>query len=309
MKANLVTAVALGLLSGSGCSKSTPDAIPAEPAKETRVPAGHAAIAPDVARSAGIEISTAAAAQIRTELTLYGSIKPNSEREQEIRARYAGVVRQVNKRAGDSVQRGDELLRVESNESLQVYPIRSLLSGRILERRTNEGDAVDSSTVLMKVADLSTVWLEFALFPRDLGQVRPGMLVRFQVSEGTDPGEARLTYIAPAGHSDSQSVLARASVDNRAGRWVPGQFVTGEVIVADAQVPVAVSPAALQELPGRTVVFIQTAKGFEQRTVQVGRRAREIVEISRGLNAGERYASRNSYLLKADLLKDESDED
>ena len=85
--------------------------------------------------------------------------------------------------------------------------------------------------------------------------------------------------------------------------------MTGDVVVADVTVPVAVSPAALQELQGKTVVFVHDSKGFEPRAVQVGRRSREAVEIKEGLTAGEQYASANSYLIKADLLKGEAEED
>jgi cobalt-zinc-cadmium efflux system membrane fusion protein len=134
------------------------------------------------------------------------------------------------------------------------------------------------------------------------------MKVRFKAADRSDAGEARIDYIARTGHLDSRSVVARAVVDNRDRRWVPGQFVTGEVVIAQARVAVAVTPAALQELRGKTVVFVQNGSGFESRTVQVGRRGRDAVEIVQGLKAGERYAGRNSYLIKADLLKSDSDE-
>ena len=49
--------------------------------------------------------------------------------------------------------------------------------------------------------------------------------------------------------------------------------------------------------------------GFEPRPVKVGRRSREAVEILEGLDAGMRYAAKNSYLIKADLLKGEAEED
>jgi len=219
------------------------------------------------------------------------------------------VVRSVSQRAGDSVVQGKELLTVESNESLQVYAIRSPLNGQVLDRRTNPGDAVDNSTVLMKVADLSTVWAEFAIFARDLSHVRPGMRVLFRGADEEERGEATISYVAPAGHADSQSVVARAIVGNRNGRWVPGQFITGDVVIADVNVSVAVKPTALQELQGKTMVFVQNGQGFAPRPVQLGKRSREAVEIAQGLNAGERYASTNSYLIKADLLKSEAEED
>ncbi len=43
--------------------------------------------------------------------------------------------------------------------------------------------------------------------------------------------------------------------------------------------------------------------------MQVGKRSREAVEIAQGIDAGERYAATNSYLIKADLLKSEAEED
>ncbi len=171
-------------------------------------------------------------------------------------------MRSASQRAGDRVVKGTELFTVESNESLQVYAIRSPLSGQVLERRANPGDAVDSSTMLMKVADLSTVWAEFAIFARDLGHVRPGMRVRFRGADADESGEATISYVAPAGHADSQTVVARAIVDNRNGRWVPGQFITGDVVIADVSVSVSVKPAALQELQGKTMVFVQNGRGL-----------------------------------------------
>lgn len=300
----------VGVFAGvAGCGKNHSAASVASKSEPGGPNASEVALTPDRARSAGIETVVAGQAEIRTTLTLHGTIRPNAEREQDIRARYPGVVREVTKRIGDTVGASEELLRVESNESLQTYPIRSPIAGRVIERRTNPGDAVDSSTVLLRVADLSTVWVEFALFARDLGQVRPGMTVSFRGASAEEQGQARITYVAPAGQADSQSVVARAVVDNRDGRWVPGQFVTGEVVIADTQARVAVVPAALQELQGKTVVFVEKDRRFEARPVQLGKRSRSAIEVLTGLSPGERYASQNSYLIKADLLKGEAEEE
>ncbi|MEG3806658.1 hypothetical protein DBT53_002630, partial [Aerococcus mictus] len=48
------------------------------------------------------ETSAVGPANVRKVLTLYGSIKPNGEREQAIRARYPGTVKSVEKRPGDA---------------------------------------------------------------------------------------------------------------------------------------------------------------------------------------------------------------
>jgi cobalt-zinc-cadmium efflux system membrane fusion protein len=302
----LVAGVFAGL---AGCGKGRSAANGATKSQASAQAPKEPELTAERARNAGVETAVASQAQIRTTLTLHGTIRPNAEREQDIRARYPGVVRDVSKRVGDRVAASEELLRVESNESLQTYPIRSPIPGRIIERRTNPGDAVDSSTVLLRVADLSTVWVEFALFARDLRQVRPGMSVSFTGINADERCEARITYVAPIGQVDSQSVVARAVVDNRDGRWVPGQFVTGEVAISDTHARVTVAPTALQELQGKIVVFVESDRGFEARPVQLGKRSRSAIEVLAGVAPGERYAARNSYLIKADRLKAEAEEE
>ncbi len=93
------------------------------------------------------------------------------------------------------------------------------------------------------------------------------------------------------------------------GAGYPGQFAAAEVVIAQVDAPVAVQPSALQVVEGKNVVFVQTASGFEARPVRTGKRSRQAVEILQGLRAGERYAAANSYLIKADLLKGEAEED
>lgn len=293
----------------AGCTKAPSEPGAAESPTGAAAEAPVAAITPEAAQKAGVEVLEAGPARIRETLTLYGSIKPNAERQRDIRARYPGVVRSVSARAGDAVEKGAVLLTIESNESLQSYAIRAPLGGQVLERNANVGDAVDSSTVLMNIVDLSSLWAELAVFARDLNHVRPGMSLLFRAADADAHGEAKIAYVAPAGHADSQSVVARAVIDNRDGRWVPGQFISADVVIADFTARVAVKPAALQQLEGRTVVFVAQGHGFEPQPVQTGTRSKEAVQIEQGLAAGQRYAAQNSYLIKAELVKGEAAED
>ncbi len=46
--------------------------------------------------------------------------------------RFEGMVKEINKELGDSVQKGDVLATVESNDSLQTYPVRAEMAGTIM---------------------------------------------------------------------------------------------------------------------------------------------------------------------------------
>lgn len=297
-----------------GCSKAPVTApvnkpVAREESQEAKKAESVAAISPDIAKASGIEVLTAGPATIRETLTFYGTIKANAEREQSVRARYSGIVRTVTKRPGDRVTRGETLLTIESNDSLEPYSIPAPMNGTVLERNVNPGEAIDATTALLRIADLTTVWAEFSVFARDLGRVRGGMPVGIRAGDSAAVSESKISYVAASGHADSQTVVARAVLSNADAHWVAGQFVTGEVVVSDVRAAVAVDPSALQNLKNGPTVFVQVGNVFDARPVKMGRRDRDAIEILSGVAAGDRYAGKNSYLIKADLLKADVEEE
>jgi len=68
-------------------------------------------------------------------------------------------------------------------------------------------------------------------------------------------------------------------------------------------VPVAVSAEAIQTVRDWTVVFGRYGENFEARPVELGRSDGKFTEVINGLNAGEQYAAKNSFLIKADVGK------
>ena len=97
--------------------------------------------------------------------------------------------------------------------------------------------------------------------------------------------------------------MARIVLANPKGLWRPGLPVTVEVVADEAQAPVAVAAEAIQSLRGWQVVFGRYGDSFEARPLTLGRSDGHFVEVLEGLNAGEQYATKNSFLIKADIGK------
>jgi cobalt-zinc-cadmium efflux system membrane fusion protein len=76
-----------------------------------------------------------------------------------------------------------------------------------------------------------------------------------------------------------------------------------DVVANEVAVPVAVSADAIQTINDETVVFGRYGDDFEARPLKLGRSDGQSVEVLNGLNAGEKYAAKNSFLIKADLGK------
>lgn len=267
---------------------------------------GHVELDEKAALAAGIEIETAAAAGIREVLPLYGTVQPNAERMREITARYPGVISSIVKKVGDTVRQGETLATVESDESLRSYNVTASLSGVVIARKANPGEKAGDAS-LFTVADLSTVWVELALFPRDLAKVRTGQTVRVKSADEGLAAEGKIVYIASLGQSASQTLTARVLLDNRDRRWAPGLYVTGDVALSEKQVLVAIKSSALQTVENRSVVFVQTGDGFQTTVVEIGRSDGEFTEIVSGLDAGSRYAAANSFVLKSEAGKGEAE--
>lgn len=263
---------------------------------------GRTTIAAATAETAGIGVEVAGPAQLADTLALTGSIAPNPEHVRAVTARFPGQVRTVLHSVGDVVKAGEPLATVESNESLQTYTVTAPIGGTIIDRRTNPGEAAGDAPIFV-IADYSSLWVELAVFPRDLARLRVGQPVRVHAVEGE--AEARLTIarLAPAAGASGGIYTARMLLDNRDRRWVPGQFVRGDVQIGTRQVALAVKRSGLQGFRDFTVVFEQVGETYEVRMLELGQQDDTWVEVLGGLKPGVKYVVRNSYLIKADIEK------
>jgi membrane fusion protein, heavy metal efflux system len=263
---------------------------------------GRTTIAADTARSMGIETAEAGPATLKQGLRLSGVIQADPARVSRVRARYPGIVREISVQPWANVARGALLARVQSNESLQNYSIEAPIGGVIVEHRAQVGEATGEE-VLFTIVDLSRVWVELDVFQNDLARVADGQSVEIFDLESRKLAEGRLSRIAPLAIHGSQSVRARVVLDNASGVLRPGQFVSGHVTVGETKVALAVEKSALQRFRDFDVVFEQVGDTYEVRMLELGRADATRVEVIEGLEVGARYATGNSYLIKADIEK------
>lgn len=259
--------------------------------------------------AAEIELVTAGPAVLHDSLLLNGMLQANQESLVQVTPRFPGVVREVRKRIGDRVEKGDVLAIVESNQSLTPYELKAALAGTIIDRQTTLGEYVSEQKPAFVIADLSTVWVDFSVYRRDLGRVRVGDPILIDPADGGPKIEAKISYVSPVGSSETQSALARAVVPNGNQRLRPGLFATGRLTLSAKKVAVAVKSSALQLLENRTVVFVRNGEKFETRDVEIGERDPDFVEVTFGVLEGDLYAAKNSFIVKAELAKGGADND
>src|ERR1700676_1042940 len=259
--------------------------------------------------AAGIELAKASPGVLRDSLLLNGMVMPNQESLVQVTPRFPGIVREVRKRIGDQVQKGDVLAIVESNQSLTPYELKAALAGTVIDRQTTLGEYVSEQKPAFVIADLSTVWVDFSVYRRDLTRVNIGDPILIDPADGGAAIDARISYLSPVGSSDPQSAPARAVVPNPEQRLRPGLFITSRLILSAKQVGVAVKSSALQTIENRTAHVVRDGEEAEARDEQLGERDSEFVEITFGVLEGDVYAAKNSFIVKAELAKGSPDND
>jgi cobalt-zinc-cadmium efflux system membrane fusion protein len=205
-----------------------------------------------------------------------------------------------------------EALPQQPVETLRRQELRAPISGLVAERRVELGSLVGREGLeseLFVIVDLSTVWVEMAVSPSDLVTIREGQQITIAAGTGSDPSPATIMFISPLLDKDTRAARVVASVENAAGKWRPGSFITAEIPTDEAPAAVVVPKTALQSLKGESVVFVRTAGGFEARTVVLGRQDARLTEVTSGLAVSERIATANTFILKAELGKAEADHD
>lgn len=265
-------------------------------------PEGRTHITAKAAKAGGIEILTAGPALIGETRELFGTVALDPSARSEIRGQFPGRVVSVTKAVGDYVQRGQLLARIESSESLQVYPVYATVSGVVAERNGNPGN-VTGDRALYVITDPAQTSVVFNIFPKDLAVIQPGMRVEIEAMDGTPVAASQLGGYLPEGNAEAGTALVRTSVPNRGGRLRAGMALRGKVVVNAVTVPLAVRTEAIQPFRDFKVVFANFGQDYEVRMLELGRSSPEWTEVLSGIKPGTPYAAKGSFLIRADIEK------
>jgi cobalt-zinc-cadmium efflux system membrane fusion protein len=183
------------------------------------------------------------------------------------------------------------------------YELRSPIDGVVVEKHIALGEAVKDDATVFVIADLSTVWAEMTVYAKDLNAVKVGQKATVKAAAFDSTSSGTVFYVGSLVGEQTRTAKARIVLPNPEGVWRPGLPVNVELVAGEVEVPVAVSQEAIQTVRDWTVVFGRYGDQFEARPVELGRSDGKFVEVVGGLNAGEQYAAKNSFLIKAELGK------
>jgi cobalt-zinc-cadmium efflux system membrane fusion protein len=218
-------------------------------------------------------------------------------------AQAQAAVEQARASRDQSLRRLQVLGLAPDGRDQQVI-VRAPLPGKVLDLSVVPGEfRNDTTTPLMTIADLSTVWITSQVPETSIRFVRPGQAVAISlIAYPGETFEGRVSRVADTVDPQTRAVKVQAELDNHDGRLRPEMF--GSVHHVQTRADMAVIPAAAIVHSGeKTVVFVQATPGrFERREVAIGVRSGDVVRVMKGVSPGDAVVVDGAMLLQG-LLK------
>ncbi len=190
----------------------------------------------------------------------------------------------------------------EPEQVMTRLDMRAPLAGTIIEQHIVRGELVGTESLVCTIADLSTVWVDLHVYPRDIGYIKIGQSVVISADSEMSQAEGVISYIGPMVGEETRTILARVVLANTTGEFRPGLFVTARTVAASKRVNIVVPKEAVQSREGRKCVFIKDEHGFKPVNVEIGLENTRHVEILSGLAAGQEYVVKGAFALKSTMI-------
>jgi len=181
-------------------------------------------------------------------------------------------------------------------------------SGTLTGRSVNPGEVIEANKELMRITDLSTVWVVGQVYEKDLATVRVGSGA--SVSSDAYPGRVfrgHVSYVDPKLDQATRTAQVRIDLANPGQMFKIGMYVNiGFAALGASEKTMPMVPKdAVQAIGSQQYVFAATDKSneFLLRQVKLAPESNGFYPVIEGLSVGDRIVTEGSFMLRAEWLK------
>lgn len=200
-------------------------------------------------------------------------------------SRFQDALEEVRNRQGLLAQRRSELELAK--QQLEYTTLYAPYDGAIREKRTSVGEYLAVGAPIATLVRLHPLRLRAEVPERESFGIRPGLGVKVTVEGDTNVYSGRVARISPAFSEASRTLIVEAEVDNHHGHLRPGSFAKAELQTSSSKSVVIIPATALVTFAGIQKIFLTKEGKAIERTVVIGRKQEDWVEVVEGLKSGE----------------------
>lgn len=234
-------------------------------------------------------------------LTTAREVEDASATLEEYRAKLGAAEQQVSALGGGRIGDG------KGAGAIGAHQLRSPLDGTVVERYVSAGQSVESHLTAFRVANLDHLWVELAVFERNLPGIKKGDRVEIQPLSSVDaPILGQVAHVGDQIDPTTRTADVRVVVNNKDRELRSGQAVSAKIQASGAQ-RAAVAQVPLQAITyvdGKPTVFVaETDLRIVVTPVELGDADGEDRHVISGLSIGQKVVTGGVFALKSELFR------
>lgn len=245
---------------------------------------------------AGADLAAAEFARIKSLLDQ----RVVSQSEYDQRRTQAEAARQQYEAAKNGAAQQYQMLQAArarvslAHKAFSDTSVRAPFSGVVAQRLVTTGDYVTKGMKVATIVRVNPLRVQLTVPEQAISSMAPGQPVTFEVD--AYPGrqfEGTVKFVSPALQADQRALTVEAIVPNAEGALKPGLFATARIEQPGKTSGVLVPAVSVQTLSGTSRVYVVVGDHVDERIVTTGETVGDLIEITKGLKAGERVATKN----------------
>ena len=189
----------------------------------------------------------------------------------------------------------------KTGEVQKTLTLRSPLSGVITAKSVVEGSRVSPGEAPLEITDLGHLWAQAEVTESELARVKVGGAAELRINGGDGrafPG--RVAFVDAVLDPKTRTAKVRIEVANPRGELKPEMF--GDAVLKTGNRKGLLVPLdAVLDSGTRKVVFVALGDGkFEPREVETGPASGDLVEVRKGLEAGDEVVTGAAFLVDSE---------
>ena len=191
---------------------------------------------------------------------------------------------------------------LERQGKAQDYvPIFAPTDGVVIEKRIVSGSAFKRGERLLRLADLSNLWIEAYAYEQDLPLIESGMSARVRLPNLMERGfDAQVMQVDPFLGNRTRTARVRLQVSNTNGHLKPGLFAT-VTLNADLGDMLVIPEDAVMVSGEKRIVFRDLGEGrLEPQTIRTGYSDGQWIIVRQGLAEDDAIVISGNFLIAAE---------
>ena len=206
--------------------------------------------------------------------------------------------------AEERIRQFDATRAAEGAGTATAFAIKAPITGQVVEMAASPGMNLKDGETLFRILDTERIYVSAIVPEADYPRIRTLSGAEIEIP-GLDQPRAvgRLVSVGKVVDPATRTFPIVYEATNTDARIAINQTVTIRLFLSNASRGTTVPESALVDDGGRPVVFIQReGESFVRRPVELGRRQAGLVEITSGVEPGDRVVTRGAYLIRLSAL-------